>query len=327
LASSDSDHTPQGAGNRPAVGLPAFDSIDAVAEALAAHGYIPDRGIATTVFLAVRLGRPVFLEGDPGVGKTALAKVLAQILGTELIRLQCYEGLDAATALYEWNYPRQIIEVRLQEARGLDREQIGSDIYSERFLLQRPLLRALRSSGPLPPVLLIDEIDRSDEEFEAFLLEVLSDYQISIPEMGTVRARLIPIVVLTSNRTREVHDALKRRCLYQWIDYPDAAKELAIVRARVPGIGEVLAREIAFFMQRLRQEDFYKRPGVAESIDWAEALLALGATGLDDTTVETTLGCILKYKGDQERLIRSGTARLVGEAQQAADFAAAPTTR
>jgi MoxR-like ATPase len=304
-----------------------FESIDAVSEALTARRYIPDRSLATTVFLAVRLGRPIFLEGEPGVGKTALARVLADILGSELIRLQCYEGLDTHTALYEWNYPRQMLEVRLQEARGLARDRIGADIFSEDFLLERPLLRAIRSTGPKPPVLLIDEVDRADEEFEAFLLEVLSEFQITIPELGTIRARRIPIVVLTSNRTRELHDALKRRCLYHWIDYPDATKEIAIVRARLPGIAGRLAEQLAFFMQRIRREDFYKRPGVAESIDWAEALLTLGVSDLDADTVDATLGCILKYKADQDRLRSSGIARLLGETRQARDFAASPMTR
>jgi MoxR-like ATPase len=306
---------------------PAFESIDTVSRALADLGYIPDRSLATTVFLAVRLGRPIFLEGEPGVGKTALAQVLSDILGTELIRLQCYEGLDSHTALYEWNYPRQMLEVRLQEARGLDKKQIGADIFSEEFLLERPLLRAIRSPGPKPPVLLIDEVDRADEEFEAFLLEVLSEFQITIPEIGTIRARQVPVVVLTSNRTRELHDALKRRCLYHWIDYPDADKEIAIVRARLPGIGERLAGQLAFFMQRIRREDFYKRPGVAESLDWAEALLALGVADIEPDTVEATLGCILKYKADQDRLRATGIGKLLADAVQAREFAASPMTR
>jgi MoxR-like ATPase len=309
------------------VPTPAFASIDTVSQALTARGYIPDRSLATTVFLAVRLGRPIFLEGEPGVGKTALAQALAGILGTELIRLQCYEGLDVHTALYEWNYPRQMLEVRLQEARGLDKQEIGAGIFSEEFLLERPLLRAIRSAGPTPPVLLIDEVDRADEEFEAFLLEVLSEFQITIPELGTLRARQVPVVVLTSNRTRELHDALKRRCLYHWIDYPEAAKEIAIVRAHLPGVGEQLAAQLAFFMQRIRREDFYKRPGVAESLDWAEALLALGVADIAAETVAATLGCILKYKGDQDRLRATGIGKLLAEAVQARDFAASPMTR
>lgn len=321
--------TPQHpAGGPPLVAnIPGLDSIDAIAAALAARRYVADRGLATTVFLSVRLGKPIFLEGEPGVGKTELAKVLAEILGTELIRLQCYEGLDTHMALYEWNYPRQILEVRLQEARGVDKERIGADIFSEAYLLERPLLRAIRGAGPGPPVLLIDEVDRSDEEFEAFLLELLSDFQITIPELGTVRARRIPVVVLTSNRTRELHDALKRRCLYHWIDYPDTAKEIAIVRARLPGIDERLAAQLAFFMQRIRREDFFKRPGVAETIDWAEALLALGAAELDSGTIEATLGCILKYKSDQDRLRATGIGKMLEETRQAQQFAAAPMTR
>lgn len=305
----------------------AFASIDAVAAALTARAYIPDRSLATTVFLAVRLGRPIFLEGEPGVGKTALARTLADLLESELIRLQCYEGLDAHSALYEWNYPRQMLEVRLQEARGVSQDRIGADIFSEEFLLERPLLRAIRASGPRPPVLLIDEVDRADEEFEAFLLEVLSEFQITIPELGTLRSRVRPVVVLTSNRTRELHDALKRRCLYHWIDYPDAAKEIAIVRARLPGIEPRLAGQLAFFMQRLRREDLHKRPGVAESIDWAEALLTLGVSDLDAATIETTLGCILKYKADQDRLRTLGPARLLDESRHEREFAASPLTR
>jgi MoxR-like ATPase len=304
-----------------------FSSIDVVADALTARRYIPDRALATTVYLAVRLGKPIFLEGEPGVGKTELAKVLAEILETELIRLQCYEGLDTHTALYEWNYPRQMLEVRLQEARGVDKNQIGSDIFTTDFLLERPLLKAIRFEGPQPPVLLIDEVDRSDEEFEAFLLEVLSDFQISIPEIGTITAQQIPIVVLTSNRTRELHDALKRRCLYHWIDYPDVTKEIDIVSARVPNIEANLATQLAFFMKRIRGEDLYKRPGIAETIDWAEALLALGASDLDPDTIEATLGCILKYKGDIDKLERTGVDKLLAAARQARDFAESPMTR
>jgi MoxR-like ATPase len=304
-----------------------FPSIDQVETALTERRYIPDRALATTVFLALRLGKPVFLEGEPGVGKTELAKVLADILGTELIRLQCYEGLDMHTALYEWNYPRQMLEVRLQEARGVDKEQIGADIFGQDFLLERPLLKAIRHNGPQRPVLLIDEVDRSDEEFEAFLLEVLSDFQVSIPEIGTIAARRVPVVVLTSNRTRELHDALKRRCLYHWIDYPDVQKEIDIVAARLPGIETELATQLAFFMQRVRAEDLYKRPGVAETIDWAGALLALGTGELDAATVDATLGCILKYKGDIEKLHTAGLEKLIDEARDAKAFAESPTTR
>jgi MoxR-like ATPase len=304
-----------------------LSSIDRVAEALTEQHYIADRALATAVYLAISLDKPIFLEGEAGVGKTELAKVLAEILGTELIRLQCYEGLDTHTALYEWDYPRQMLEVRLQEARGVERQNIGADIFSEEFLLKRPLLRAIQADGPKAPVLLIDEVDRSDEEFEAFLLEILSDFQITVPEIGTLTARQIPMVVLTSNRTRELHDALKRRCLYHWIDYPDVDKEAEIVRARVPDIDRSFAAQLAHFMARLRSEDLYKRPGVAETIDWAQALLALGATGLDAETIDATLGCILKYKDDMDRLRASGLSNLAEDARQAEEFAAAPMTR
>ena len=304
-----------------------LSSIDRVAEALAEQHYIADRALATTVYLAIILDKPIFLEGEAGVGKTELAKVLAEILGTELIRLQCYGGLDTHTALYEWDYPRQMLEVRLQEARGVERQNIGADIFSEEFLLKRPLLRAIQADGPKAPVLLIDEVDRSDEEFEAFLLEILSDFQITVPEIGTLTARQIPMVVLTSNRTRELHDALKRRCLYHWIDYPEVDKEAEIVRARVTNIDSSFAAQLAHFMARIRSEDLYKRPGVAETIDWAQALLALGATGLDAETIGATLGCILKYKGDMDRLRASGLGNLAEDARQAKEFAAAPMTR
>lgn len=292
-----------------------FTSIEDVEQKFAAEGYITDRMLATTVYLAVALGKPVFLEGEPGVGKTEVAKVIARVLGTELIRLQCYEGLDTNSALYEWNYPRQILEVRLQEARGVDKDRIGSNIFSEEFLLKRPLLRAIQAEGNKPPVLLIDEIDRSDEEFEAFLLEVLSDFQITIPEIGTIKARQTPVVILTSNRTRELHDALKRRCMFHWIDYPTLAKELRIVAARVPGIQRRLAGQICRFMELLRQQDLYKRPGIAETLDWAQALLSLGIDDLDQSSVDATLGCILKYKGDMDKLEEDGLARIVEQAQ------------
>ncbi len=288
-----------------------FSTIDGVQAALAAQRYIADRDLATTVFLACRLGKPIYLEGESGVGKTELAKVIANCLQAELIRLQCYEGLDVHTALYEWDYPRQMLEVRLQEARGVDKPQIGANIFSEDFLLHRPLLRAIRAQGPRPPILLIDEIDRADEEFEAFLLEVLSDFQITIPEIGTLMARAKPIVVLTSNRTRELHDALKRRCLYQWLDYPSVDKEVEIVRARVPAIEAQLAQQMALFMRQLRDQELYKRPGIAETIDWAEALLALEIVELDAATVTATLGCILKYKDDIERLPGPTISRLL----------------
>jgi MoxR-like ATPase len=293
-----------------------FDTIDAVSNALAEERYVADRSLAMLVFLALRLGKPIFLEGEPGVGKTELAKALARIQNTLLIRLQCYEGLDTHSALYEWDYPRQMLEVRLQEARGVDRNSIGKNIFSEEFLLERPLLRAIRFKGPQPPVLLIDEVDRSDVEFEALLLEILSDFQITVPELGTLVAEHIPLVVLTSNRTRELHDALKRRCLYHWIDYPDVAKETAIVRARAPGIDELLAKQVTHFMRRVREEDLYKRPGVAETIDWASALLALSVVDLDAQTVEATLGCILKYKGDADKLRATGVSQLLEQSER-----------
>ncbi len=279
-----------------------FDSIEEIEQKFAAHGYITDRHLATTVYLAASLGKPLYLEGEPGVGKTEVAKVLAKSLDTELIRLQCYEGLDTNLALYEWNYLRQMLEIRLQEARGVEKESIGTNIFDQEFLLKRPLLQAIQPHGPQPPVLLIDEIDRSDDEFEAFLLEALSDFQITIPEVGTIKAEQPPFVVLTSNRTREMHDALKRRCLYHWIDYPTLEKELNIILTKVPKIQETLSTQVCKFMELLRQEDFYKRPGIAETIDWANALLSLGIDELDQEVIETTLSCILKYKQDQEKL-------------------------
>lgn len=292
-----------------------FDSIDSVTERLVGKGYVADRLLATAVFLAARLEKPLFIEGEPGVGKTEIAKVIADLLGSELIRLQCYEGLDSNAALYEWNYTRQLLELRLQEARGVDRATIGSNLFSEEFLLERPLLKALRSDSANPPVLLIDEVDRSDEEFEAFLLEVLSDFQITIPEIGTLQARQKPFVILTSNRTREVHDALKRRCLYHWIDYPDFAREVTILRARVPEIELRLAGQVCRFMELLREHDFYKRPGVAETIDWARALLALGVAEINDAAVKETIGCILKYRSDSDKLYQLGLSGLVEMAQ------------
>jgi MoxR-like ATPase len=271
--------------------------------------------LATTIYLSLALGKPIFLEGEPGVGKTEVAKVMATILETELIRLQCYEGIDAGTALYEWNYPRQMLELRLEEARGTDKEEIGRNIFREEFLLKRPLLAAIQAEEKYRPVLLIDEVDRSDEEFEAFLLEVLSDFQITIPEIGTVRAKQVPFVVLTSNRTRELHDALKRRCLYLWIDYPTYDKEMDIVRSRVSGIGDELTRQICGFMQLLRNRDFYKKPGVAETIDWALALMAMKMDELDPQIVDATLGCVLKYKEDIEKIQEDGVPQLIEKAK------------
>jgi MoxR-like ATPase len=284
--------------------------ISAVQTAFAARGYVADRDLATAVFLSLALGRPLLLEGEAGVGKTEVARTLAGVLGADLIRLQCYEGLDVNTAVYEWDYPRQMLEIRLLEARGEARTAATRDIFSEEFLIRRPLLRALESRAAEPPVLLIDEVDRADEEFEAFLLEILSDFAVTIPEIGTVRAEHPPRVILTSNRTREVHDALKRRCLYHWIDYPSAERELAILHARVPQVSEALAREIVGFVQRLRQADLAKSPGVAETLDWAAALLALGAEHLDAVRVEQTLGVLLKYQEDVAAM-RGGGARTV----------------
>lgn len=280
----------------------AFSSIDDVQRRLAEHTYLADRALATSVFLATRLGKPLYLEGEPGVGKTEVAKTLARILDVELIRLQCYEGLDSSTALYEWNYPRQLLELRLQEARGVERDALGGNLFSTDFLLERPLLRALRAAEGRRRVLLIDEIDRSDEEFEAFLLEFLSDFQVTIPELGPIAASPVPFVVLTSNRTRELHDALKRRCLFHWLDYPDADRELRIVTLRVPDIAGHLAQQVCGFMQWLRRQDLHRRPGIAETIDWAEALCVLGVRDLDADTVAATLGCILKYRRDVERV-------------------------
>ncbi|HYO13406.1 MAG TPA: MoxR family ATPase [Thermoanaerobaculia bacterium] len=272
---------------------------------LASGRYVADASLATAVFLALKLGRPLLLEGEAGVGKTEIAKVLAETLGRRLIRLQCYEGLDAAAALYEWNYPRQMLEIRLAELGGEagaeGRERLAHDIFDERFLLKRPLLLALEPDEAGPPVLLVDEIDRTDEPFEAFLLEILSDFQVTIPEVGTVRAPSPPIVVLTSNRTREIHDALKRRCLYHWINYPDAARELEILRLRAPELAEALAGQIVGFVQRLRTADLFKLPGVAETLDWARALLALDQVSLDAGTVNATLGVLLKYQDDIEK--------------------------
>ena len=282
-------------------------TIDGLQAAFTERDYVADRALVTSVFLGLQLGRPLLLEGEAGVGKTELAKVLASTLGTRLIRLQCYEGLDVNTAVYEWNYPRQMLEIRLLEAQGKLHDARAHDIFSEEFLLKRPLLQALEAEDGQPPVLLIDEIDRADEEFEAFLLELLSDFQVTVPEVGTVRAEQPPRVILTSNRTREVHDALKRRCLYHWIDYPDAAREYEIVLARVPDTPERLAEAIVDFVQRLRRGQLTKVPGVAETIDWASALLALGAGRLTAELVDDTLGVVLKYEEDVQA-IRGATA-------------------
>ncbi len=282
---------------------PLPDSIEATLDLLAKADYIADRSLATVLYLALRMGRPLFLEGEAGVGKTEIAKVLSQALGRRLIRLQCYEGLDISSAVYEWNYGAQMIAIRLAEAEGEgDRERIEHDVFSERFLIKRPLLQALEPDPNGPPVLLIDEIDRTDEAFEAFLLEVLADFQITVPELGTVKAAHPPIVLVTSNRTREVHDALKRRCLYHWVGYPNAERELKILRAKVPGISKKLSEQVVAFVQTLRKEDLFKSPGVAETLDWAGALTELDVVALDPATVSDTLGALLKYQDDIARL-------------------------
>jgi len=286
---------------------------------LAGEDYVADRRLATAVFLALKLARPLFLEGEAGVGKTEVAKVLSSGLGRPLVRLQCYEGLDIAGAVYEWNYPRQMIEIRLAEAAGaVAKGDLARDIFTEKFLLKRPLLQALAPDDAVPPVLLIDELDRTDEPFEAYLLEVLSEYQVTIPELGPVRAATPPVVVITSNRTREIHDAIKRRCLYHWVDYPDAGRELAIVRRKCPKASEALARQVVAFTQRLRTMDLFKAPGIAETLDWAEALIALDRVALDPATVADTLGALIKYQDDLTTLTGETTARLVEEAQREA---------
>jgi MoxR-like ATPase len=286
-------------------------SIDGITGAFRARDYLCDRSLATAVFLALELGRPLLLEGEAGVGKTELAKVLAASLGSRLIRLQCYEGLDIANAVYEWNYPRQMLEIRLREARGDVGD--GRGIFGPEFLIRRPLLQALEADDGVPPVLLIDEIDRADEEFEAYLLEILSDFQITIPELGTIKAERPPRVILTSNRTREVHDALKRRCLYHWIDYPSRDRELAIVLARVPAAPERMAGQVVAFVHRLREADLTKVPGVAETLDWAAALLALGARELTPAIADETLGVVLKYEEDVRRIRGATTAAYLEE--------------
>ena len=293
-------------------------SIDDTLKLLTSADYVADRSLATALYLSLAMQRPLFLEGEAGTGKTEIAKVVAQSLGRELIRLQCYEGLDIAQAAYEWNYPRQMIEIRMAEAEGVkSREGLEQDIFSDRFLVRRPLLRALQPLGA-PPVLLIDELDRTDEPFEAYLLEVLSDWQITVPEIGTIRAAEPPIVVITSNRTREIHDAVKRRCFYHWVDYPDAVRELEILRRKAPKAAGALSREVVAFVQRLRSVDLFKLPGVAETIDWANCLVALDRIALDPETVNNTLGVLLKYQDDIERIAGEEAGRLVTEAKTAA---------
>jgi MoxR-like ATPase len=289
-------------------------SIDATLGLLAKAGYIADRSLATVLYLALRMGRPLFVEGEAGVGKTEIAKVLSAALGRRLIRLQCYEGLDVSSAVYEWNYGAQMIAIRLAEAQGKgDRARIEHDVFSERFLIKRPLLQALEPDPAGPPVLLIDEIDRTDEAFEAFLLEVLADFQVTVPELGTVKAAAPPIVVVTSNRTREVHDALKRRCLYHWVGYPNAERELKILRTKVPGIAKKLSEQVVAFVQALRKEDLFKVPGVAETLDWAGALTELDVVALDPAMVSDTLGALLKYQDDIARLDGSKVKALLDE--------------
>ena len=299
-----------------------FDSVDELQRALGEQDYIAERGLAVAVFLALKTGKPLFLEGDAGVGKTEIAKVLSALLDTDLIRMQCYEGLDVSTAVYEWNYAGQILHLRLMEAEGLARRDMEKELFSERFLLKRPLLRAIEvSENGRAPVLLIDELDRSDEEFEAFLLELLSDFQISIPELGTVKAKAPPTVIVTSNRTREIHDALKRRCLYYWIDYPHFRKEFQIVERKAPDVPPMLARQITAFIQDMRSMELFKRPGIAETLDWTAALIALDQNELALEAVQDTLGVILKYQDDVEMLdsetIRNMIERAQVEAQRA----------
>jgi MoxR-like ATPase len=293
-------------------------TVDAVFNALSAHGYLPDEGLATAVFLAVTLNRPLLLEGEAGVGKTELAKVLARWTGGPLLRLQCYEGIDVSQAVYEWDYSRQLLHLRAAEVGGQAAAAVEDELYSERFLVRRPLLQAIDYGEGPPPVLLVDEVDRADDEFEAFLLEILSDYAVSVPELGTFRAPESgpPVVVITSNRTRDVHDALKRRCLYHWVEHPSFDREVAIVRLRAPQVAEGLAAQVAAAVERLRGMELYKPPGVAETIDWASALAALGRTRLDEQTVDVTLGTVLKYREDQERLRAAGVGELIRAAVQ-----------
>ena len=287
-------------------------SIDEVSSLLARFGYVAARALATTLFLSLKMGKPLFLEGEAGVGKTEIAKVLSSALDRRLVRLQCYEGLDLNSAVYEWNYSRQMIEIRLAEASGeLDKKSLSSDVFAEQFLIERPLLQALKADGGNAPVLLIDELDRTDEPFEAFLLEVLADFQITIPEIGTITAEKPPIVIVTSNRTREIHDALKRRCLYHWVDYPDADRELKILHSKLPGIDEKLSKQVVTFVQKLRNEDLFKLPGVAETLDWADALTQLDKMVLDSEGVDHTLGTLLKYQDDIAKIRGSEAARIL----------------
>jgi MoxR-like ATPase len=289
-------------------------SVDVTANLLKRGNYVADRSLATALYLALTLGRPLFLEGEAGVGKTEIAKVLAEMLGRRLVRLQCYEGLDVASAVYEWNYQRQMLEIRLAEAAGVtDREGLSQDIFNERFLIHRPLLQALQTDFQGPPVLLIDELDRTDEPFEAYLLELLSDFQITIPEIGTIKAEQPPVVIITSNRTREIHDALKRRCFYHWVDYPSAERELEIIRLRLPGVEERLSRQIVTFVHELRKRDLFKLPGVAETLDWTRALTTLDTLELSPQVVNDTLGTLLKYQDDILKIQGSEAAKILAE--------------
>ncbi len=295
-----------------------FASIDAVQTELGATGYVCGRDLATVVFLSLKLGRPLFLEGEAGVGKTEIAKAIAAALGRRLIRLQCYEGLDASTAVYEWNFPAQMVAIRTAEAAGgASATALKTELFSDDYLIERPLLQAMRPDENGAPILLIDELDRTDEPFEAFLLEALSDFQVTIPELGTIKAPEPPIVILTSNRTREVHDALKRRCLYHWVDYPNFEREMEILTSRAPEAAEALSREVVAFVQRLRTEDLFKKPGVAETIDWAKCLLALDVINLSPEVISDTLGAILKYQDDIQKIEGSEAKRLLDESQAA----------
>ena len=298
-----------------------LNSVDDIRSSLDDHHYIANRSLATSIYLSLKMEKPIFLEGEPGVGKTEIGKVLAQVLDTNLIRLQCYEGLDVHNAIYEWNYSRQILEIRMMEAEGQkDKEKISKEIFGSEFLIKRPLYQAIDYDGDNPPVLLIDELDRADEEFEAFLLEILSDFQISIPEIGTIKTEKPPVVVITSNRTREIHDALKRRCLYHWIEYPSAEQELEIVRRKIPEVNDTLGKQVVAFVQAVRQKDFYKLPGIAETLDWANALMKLGTTELSTEITSDTLGTLLKYQDDIEKMDGDTTYGLVQRAFTEADL-------
>ena len=298
-----------------------INTVDDIRSSLDDHHYIANRGLATSIYLSLKMEKPIFLEGEPGVGKTEVGKVLSQILHTDLIRLQCYEGLDVHNAIYEWNYSRQILQIRMMEAEGQkDKEKISNEIFGPEFLIKRPLYQAIDYDGDNPPVLLIDELDRADEEFEAFLLEILSDFQISIPEIGTIKSEKPPVVVITSNRTREIHDALKRRWLYHWIEYPSAEQEFEIVKRKIPEVNNVLGKQVVAFVQAIRQKDFYKLPGIAETIDWANALIKLGTTELSTEITSDTLGALLKYQDDIEKMDEGATHGLVQRAFTEADL-------